>query len=712
MTASDSRPYQHAYRRLLIDTQIADWDPALLARYDPASAVEAAGASGATALMVYAQSHTGLSHGVTRSGRVHRAFAHGDLLGETLHLAHARDLPVCGYYSVNFNNWAAENHPQWRLVPASQIIVGGGLLQAPRYGLCCPNHPGYRQFVRRQTEEILARYPFDAFFFDMMWWMSVCLCESCRTRYREECGAEIPTTIDWLDPHWCGFQRQRERWLTDLACELRALVRNTRPGIPVYHNFALGLTNWTRGVGFDSAAGHDFLGGDFYGDRAEQLVVSRLMLNLSATRPVEFMTTLTANLAEHERLKSVEQLELQSLAATMCGAAFLAIAAFDPDGRLNPAQTTLAAAAYRELARYETSLGGEPVEDIAVYFSSDSKMSFAENGRALASAGEVSPLHYPHLAAVRGACRALQERQRPFGVVTRRQLAVLDRHRVLVLPNVLRMDDAEVEAVRAWVHAGGRLYASRHTSLTHTQGARGGDFMLADVFGCHFGAFEPGAVIYLDPQDPRCAAAIAPQRMIAHWLDREEMTGAIRITASPGTRELMSLVLPYGHPSRGTASGHDWASIHSFPPWTPAAAAAIVEHEFGRGRVIFAAVDLEAGDSEAHVALFVHLMDRLLEAPPSFAAQAHPCVWMSAFDQPDRRRRIVSLLNYQRTLPVIPLEAVRVRVRPPAGQRATRLTLLPDDTPLMAIIDDEGGLDAVLPRLDRFAMLAVHHEPL
>jgi len=62
--------------------------------------------------------------------------------------------------------------------------------------------------------------------------------------------------------------------------------------------------------------------------------------------------------------------------------------------------------------------------------------------------------------------------------------------------NALRMDDEEVDAFRAYVKNGGKLYASGNTSLIIRRAPRG-DFMLADVFGCSFEKRSPGGVSYV-----------------------------------------------------------------------------------------------------------------------------------------------------------------------------------------------------------------------
>ena len=599
---------ERSYRRLLVDTQIPDWDRKFLAKYDPERVADNAVAAGAQAVMVYFQSHLGVCNWPTKTGAQHQAFQGRDMVAETLAAMQARHIPVCAYYSVNFNNWAYLEYPEWRIEPLTKSSMG--ILPRDRYGLCCMNNQDYRAFVHAQIHEFLDAYDMDAVFFDMMWWAGVCGCTSCRTRYHQEQNAEIPQTVNWLDPAWCAFQSARERWITEFIIELRDLVRQKKPHLQVYHNFALGLANWTRAISFQSAKGHDFLGGDFYGGQTEQLVISRLMLNLSEHKPVEFMTTVGANLIEHVGLKEEEELAQQTFAAVASASAFLMIATFDPDGRLNPAMPKRIRAVYDRTAPYEPYLGGQPVEDIAVYFSDDSKMNFADNGTPLSEAVSASAPDYPHFHSVAGACRALQAAHLPFGVITKKQLGSLSRYPVVVLPNLLRMTAEEVAAFREYVRNGGRLYASRWTSLTESSGRRHDDFMLADVFGCHFAAEEAGRVVYLKPAAPDLSDAIAPQEMLSHWRDARQMNGALRLRSGDG-KALATLALPYGYPGEGSIAGKDWASIHSSPPWTSADAPTIVENSFGKGRAIYAAADVEGVATPANRQLFLALMRRL-----------------------------------------------------------------------------------------------------
>ena len=698
--------YPRSLRRLLIDMHIPDWDDGFLAEFNPELMAEEAVSTGADGVMVYFQSHVGLCNWPTASGVQHRAFCGGDPMRTVVDTLSNAGVGICAYYSTMFNTWACNAHPDWRIVPAAPAIMGP--LPMARYGLCCPNNPGYREFVREQASEIVKDYQIDTVFFDMMWWPAVCLCDHCQARCLSQTGASIPAAIDWNDPQWCAYQRAREAWITEFAVELKNLVHQLRPGTTVYHNFALAMSNWSKGVSFASAQGHDFLGGDFYGGRAEQLVISRLMLNLSNSRPTEFMTTVARNLVDHEQLQSEESLTTQVFGATGASSAFLMIAAVDPSGRNNPAMLALIKNTFEQTRPFEPFLGGDPIEDIGVYFSDASKMNFADNGTALADMHCGAKPDYPHFEAVKGACNKLAAAHLPFGVLTRQRLDRLCDYKLIVLPNVLRMHNEEIDALRAYVEQGGNLYASRLTSLTLCDGTRGDDFALADLFGCHFTGEADGRITYSKPDSGLVTAALAPERFLGHRCAARGMTGAVRLRAGTGNT-MATLTLPYGDPHDGTTSDQNWASIHSDPPWTHLDEPAIVDHRYGQGRVIFSAADIEAGDSQGCSNLFLGLVRELLGEAPSFSAAAHPAVWMSAFDQPAESRIIISLLNYQLETPILPIAGISFDIAPPAGQRFLRLLRLPDKTGQSFELSDSGRLHGKISELKAFAMYAVEY---
>ena len=703
--------YQQGYRRMLLDMHVPDWDPAFLSRFDPARLADLYRRTHVTSVMLYCKSHAGLCNWPASVGGVHAAWRGRDIVGDLVDGLRARGIATCAYHSVVFDNWAAQAHPEWR----QRTVAGLDLQNLFRYGWCCLNHSEYRAYERAQIGELVERYAFDSLFLDMPFWPLICACDACRDRHRREVGGDLPEVIDWTSAAWCRFQAARERWSAELIAELRDVARTRRPTLGFYHNLAPALANWTLAEPLSASALDDFVGGDLYGDRYEQLFVTKLTAHLTESRPPEFMTSRCVDLRDHVRLKRRADMAAQAFAATAVGSAFLFIDAVDPVGTVNAGVYQRMGEIFAETAAYEPFLGGEPIEDVAVYFSVDSQMDLGENGTPVVRQPPPSPT-YPHLRAVRGACRILQQAHVPFGVITRRQLGLLARYRAVVLANVLRMDGEEAAAFRSYVRGGGCLYASRYTSLVDTAGGVPADFQLADLFGCRFAGEEKGGTVYARPVEPALAAALAPQDFVSQAVAERDPEapglfvapafgcGLPRLAPDASGDVLAALTLPYAYPDPGTAADRRWASIHSSPPWEDTDVPVVVLNRYGAGRVVYCAFDIERTAAEVNDAMFLHLLGLLRDGPPSFDAEAHAAVWVNAFDQRDASRVMLSFLNYQAEQPPVPVP-VRFAVRPPAGRRFVALQQVPSGAEIAFHTDPDGTLRTALPRVDLLAMV-------
>jgi hypothetical protein len=708
MTQDEKMWYKKNYRRILVDMHIPDWNEEFLSKYEPKKMVEFYERAGVTSVMFYCQSHVGLCYWPTKVGRMHAGLKGRDIVRELLDELKKRNLSACGYYSLIYNNWAFLEHPEWRIVPAGD--TSDGSFAGHRYGHCCPNNPEYKKFCLAQTDELVTSYDLDGLFYDMTFWPAICLCDHCRAKFRKETGLDIPKTINWFSPDWCRFQAARERWISEFAGELSARVKSQKPQMSVYHNFATAMFNWTLGLGFDSVKHHDFLGADFYGDSLEQLIVSKLMLNLSPGKPMEFMTSCCVNLRDHVRLKKTDVMETQALASTLFSSAFLFIDAVNIDGTVNSATSDRIAEIYKTTAPYEPYLGGDAIEDIGVYFSSDSKMDFAENGIMLKDA----PLwgnDFPHIRSIRGICRVLQQHHLPFGIVTRKQLNALNRYKLIVLPNVLRMNEEEVSAIREYVRQGGKLYASRYTSLTQTSGICHTDFMLADVFGCHYQAENPSRVNYLDPAINELKSVIYPQSCISHFpiSPNDAEIGTLLLDETTQGKILATLMRPYAVPERGTVFDQNWASIHSSPPWKNTLRPVIVENHFGEGKAIYSAADIEAVASDVNDRFLLQIIRLLVDEPFSCTADAHPCVWMNVCHEPESKKFNLGFLNYPSEFPALPIPVIDFTIRPPAGNRFVRLVERPSGIPVAFTLNESGTLSAKIKNLKLFILLEAQY---
>ncbi|WBB80320.1 alpha-L-fucosidase [Micromonospora sp. WMMD882] len=702
--ALEQPTFQRNTHRLLRDMHIPDWDPGFLADYDPERLAARCQEAGLNAVMLYAKSHVGLCAYPTGVGRMHGNLAGRDVMRELNDALRARGISTAAYQSITFDNWAVETHPDWAQI---DLESGRPMHDLTRYGVCCPNNPDYRAYELAIMEEILSGYEFDGIWLDMIFFLAFCSCPACRSRLRAEEGIEMPTVVDWTDPAWAAFQEARRRWIGEWTTILIDRAHELRPEIVVTHNLANALSGWRCGQPLAAGRLDTYTSADLYGDRFEHLVVTKMAQHLSASQPGELMVSVGTDLIDHVALKTAGQLATEALAATAAGSAFIVIDGIDPAGTEQPGNFATIRAAFEAIKPYEPDMGGRPVEDVAVYFSDNSFMDFADNGIPAGPPTRLGGAPFPHVTAARGAAQALTEAHVAFGVVTEQDLDRLADYRVVILPDVSRMTGREVDAFRAYVTGGGRLYASGYTSLVGVDGVRHDDFMLADVFGAALAGEEHGRVAYLTPDDDEVRAAVAPQAVVSQpfndrWGERYEprpLCTAPRVTATTG-RRLAHLTLPYGDPRWGSVNDRSWAAIHSAPPWTETEHAALTRNELGAGVAVYSTFVLERSPAAANRALFTSLVRGLLGDRPTLSATARRNVWLSAYDQQDRSRVLVALHHYGVEQPA-PAEPATVTVRPPAGRTFRRAA----DGPGARVVEAELGDGTAVLRVELAAEL-------
>ena len=132
-----------AYRRLLVDTHVPDWDPQLLANFDAAEYVRTIAEAGFTSVMQYAKSHVGLCLWPSQVGPVHANMKGRDYFGGVMKECRQRGLHTVAYYSLIFDIWAFDHFPDWRILPengtdTAERAPGRGL---PQFSLprSCPS---------------------------------------------------------------------------------------------------------------------------------------------------------------------------------------------------------------------------------------------------------------------------------------------------------------------------------------------------------------------------------------------------------------------------------------------------------------------------------------------------------------------------------------------------------------------------------------------
>ena len=504
--------------------------------------------------------------------------------------------------------------------------------------------------------------------------------------------------VNWQDPKWVKFQRKREEWLEEFGSLVTSTVKKIQPEVSVEYNwdfYGVNWFDWRVGVTERLAKQNEYLGGDFYVDSLQQSFFCKALASLTENMPFEYMTSRCPGLKDHTTMKTKELLEAQVYSALANNGAFLFIDAIDPVGTLNKDVYKQMGEIFRETRKYEKYLGGKPCQDIGIYFSFESNINLPDNGKKVARASH----EIPYVEAAFCLTQSLLDSHIPFGVISKKNLKDLSSYQVIILPNILMMDEEEIEALKEFVASGGSIYASKYTSLVTKDGQRQNDFLLSDLLGVSYLGETKEEVTYISPNEEG-------KDILLPYSAKYPVTiggSQTKVEAKKGTRVLATLTLPYTDPKDPT----HFASIHSNPPGIATEYPSIVFNKYGKGKVLYVAAELEAVKHKPQRLIFVNLIRMLSQKPFFFEADAPESVEVTLFHQKDKRRYLISLLNYQAKLPNIPVEGIKLRIRLD-GKEPKKLMRLPEEKELA--YENKGDyVEFTVPRLETFLMFALDY---
>ena len=654
-----------AYRRLLMDTHVPDWDPAFLASYDPVDYIRTVANADFQCVSQYANSHVGLSLWPTKVGQPHAAMKGRDFFGETVRECRKWNLDVVAYYSLIFDLWAYETHPDWRMV----VERGKPMSFGGRNRFVCPNSP-YAEHAQAALRELIGAYAVDGIFLDMTFWPVVCYCHYCEARFQKEQGRPLPRIVDWNNPTWRSFQASRQAWLLEFAKNITRTIKETR-SITVTHQCSTIFHDWQAGVPLEIREACDYIGGDFYHGAFEYSLACKVFNSITRVKPLEIHLSRTLDLHDFETAKSPHELTVSSLVATLHSGGCLFIDAIEPSGKFDHAAYGLMGAINDLRKPYEPFLGGSLLGNVAVYYDRDSFYDPTQNGVSPVDIKQVRP----HLDAITGVARTLKQAHLPYGIVTNATLDQLAGYGAVILADVLALTPERADIFREFVRGGGVLIATGVSSLdSHTEaGAR---FLLEDVLGVKYIGIIGTTFSYLTPLREEEKKLILPQDAISY------VGPMVKAEALAGTEVVAAVTLPWVAPEVGALIDGHFAQVWSNPPADkPGSDPGITIHAYGKGKAIWIAAPIETAANEVNDKILLSLLKDAYRGAYQFEADVHPSVEVTLFDQPEHSTLLLGLLNMESEDPPIPVPAT-VRVKAPEGRRIISAVHLPDERPM------------------------------
>lgn len=637
--------YKNNYRRHLLDMHIDDWDDSFLAEFSPEKYFDNLKKAHISSPMIYLHSHCGHCYWPTKSGHTHKAMEkHPDAIRTLINMCREDGMAVVGYYSLIFNNYEHDRHPEWRLVGTN----GKSLYESItgyRCGQVCPNNPGYREFLKLQISEILEYFTLDAIFYDQLFWPTVCHCEHCKKRYLSEMGKEIPERANTQE--WQDFSRARERWLGEFAAFVADYTHSVNPDITVEQNFASAcnpedLLAETELVN-DSC---EFAGGDLYGGVLENSFTCKFYRNITKNLPFEYMTSrCNPNLFAHTITKPRDMLEQAVMLTCAYHGATLMIDAIDPVGTMDERVYSLIGEIFEKEEKYEKYLSSEDmVEEVALFYSMTSKRNMQ---------GQTFNNH----KCVLNAMKTLIGEHVPCGIITNKSLDSLHKYKALVLSNPNCLPEKTVDAVLNYVKEGGKLYLSGSDE----------DRLMTELFGCTGRSFTKHTKTYFAPTEQGSA-------LLSPFNQKYPLPINFRVPTLTPTKHaavLATLTLPYTD-----RADRQYSSIHSDPPGIPTDAPVLLHTKYGKGEVIWSASPIEYETVYDYKKIFVRIVNQLTGGNYLISTNAPANVELVVFKEDDGMQ--ISAVNLAEQDEIFPVCSFEVSVKTAAPVK--RFLSLPDES--------------------------------
>lgn len=656
------------FRQIHLDFHTSPDIPAVAADFDAGRFADRLARAHVNSVTIFARCHHGYLYYPTQAHpeRVHPTLQRPNLLVEQIEALHARGIRCPIYTTVQWDEFTANEHPEWLHLDADGTVMGTKPFEPGFYRFLDVSHPGYRAFLEAHVADLFDCLPtVDGIFFD------------------------IVQARPSVAPHWIAgmdaaghdpesptdraafAQRAMDAW----KLEMTRFVHERSVDCSVFYN-AGHIGPHQRG-GLDAYTHLEIeslpSGGWGYMHFPTTASYVRSLGKPSLGMTGKFHT----QWGDFHSYKNPAALEFECFKMLAYGSACSVGDQLHPRGELDDATYDLIGGVYGSVeAKEPWCVGTRPVAEVAVLSAEE----FEVPGQGGKETG-----------AARGAVRLLEELGVQFDTVD--SSAPLDGYRAVVMPDAIEVDDALAGRLAAFVEAGGAILASGRSGLDHEAFSR-------DVLGVRLvgdAAWSPDFLV------PGALDDGLPDTGHAMYLR------GVELEALPGTEVLSQVQRPYFNRTWRHFCSHMHAPSN-FETAYPGVAQ--------RGRAItFAHPVFSQYDASAprwcktlvDNALRRLIGGRLVEHDGPSTASVH------LLDQPAEGRYVLHALHY---VPVrkgeidviedrVPLNDLRLTLRLP--RPATSAEVVPDGGSVSIQDAGDGAQRLTLPVVNGHAMVALRY---
>jgi len=560
-----------------------------------------------------------------------------------------------------------QTHPDWIAVDAQGRPRRHW--SNPQLWVTCAMGPYNFEFMTAVHNEIMERYALDGVFSNRWAGHGTCYCEHCLRNFKAFSGLDLPRTSRRDDPAYRRYNQWRVERLRELWFLWDRTIRAIKPEARYIPNGFPDnvVTGKLSDIFFTDHQGRSGVIPPWSnGKRAKELRATMGMKPLGGIFSV--------GMEEAWRWKDSVQSEAELRVWVADGIAnnmrpwFTKFSGVLYDRRWLDVVERI----YTWHHRWERYLRNTaPLVRVAMVYSEQTKRYCGGQRWQERSGGHELGMYH-----------ALIEARVPFEMVNDRLLDAehLAPFKLLILPNVAALSDAQCEQLRQFVNRGGSLLATFETSLYDEQGGRRKDFGLADLFGVTAGERVEGPMknSYL-----RLAADSAgrfhPVLDGLHDAYRS-INGIWRLEVKPQREFPSPVTLIPSYP--------DLPMEHVYPRVPETDTRELYLREMGMSRIAYIPWDIDRTFWEImnadHGRLLKNIIHWATNEEPAVQVAGRGVLDVTAWRQ--KQSLTVHLVNLTNPMmmkgpfrELIPSDRQEVRIRLPAGAKAQSLRLLVAD---------------------------------
>ncbi len=609
------------------------------------------------------------------TGWVHPKLPEGmDMLGEMVEACKKRNIRVIAYYHTFSSENLAAEHPEWRYMSADGRARGAGI---------CLLTPMMEQHMIPQIEDIVSNYDIDGIFLDGTYASGLCYCPTCRAKFREATGLELP--VEDGDKGWAEAVSWRKGEHQKVRQKVIDAVRRIDPHVLVSINWVYSLRQPEvppENLGYmmiDIFPYNQVFAASYIGKYWATLGTSYDIMNTAFLRWWGDWDSKPAAAMQQE-CGAI----LANGGKTWLGFQLNAFHAID-QAVLDEMGKAMKFVEERE----EYCRDYSPVPYIAVLHST--KMHYKDKPSFRVDEEPVQALH-----------KMMLENGLHYNFVNEATLLrTINDYRLVILPDQRFLDGELAEAIRQYVRNGGSIIATTLTGTQDTNYANTGTFMLEDVLGVRYAGLYPHTHGYIYPK-----AAWLKENM----LDMPHQAWGTFVYAEPVTAESIAELWDIYLMEDGKLL------LTSSPPGKNTGYPGVTLNRFGKGRAAYISGDIFAAYAFRNQwnlkNMFGNLINAVIE-DKVIELDAPNMVEVVLTEQ--RGRQLVHLVNHNgervlgetiaMTEDIIPIRDIKVTLRVERMPEVVRQ--MPEDRRLVWKKMDENHITISVPDLDIYSIVTV-----